>query len=147
MEVAQLLQQIAIWRVVGTPPKHVVRVDVSTFTGVDKPPHHLPPTPQSRTGLLSDATRTFSCLLQSLCAKLKFCLFFSDNVNGAGRSLTTGVGVTGGLTMEKCTAACFAAGFPLAGGEYAGFVSVILSNDIMSIIHSFTGNAVCIHPW
>jgi hypothetical protein len=49
--------------------------------------------------------------------------FSSDNVNG-GRTLTQGVGVTGGLTMAKCTTACFNAGYPLAGGEYAGYVYV-----------------------
>lgn len=45
---------------------------------------------------------------------------YSDNVNGAGRTLTVGVAITGGLTMEKCTAACYNAGLPLAGSEYAG---------------------------
>lgn len=56
--------------------------------------------------------------------KLNSSLFFSDNVNGAGRTLTVGVAITGGLTMEKCTAACYNAGLPLAGSEYAGFVFV-----------------------
>lgn len=37
----------------------------------------------------------------------------------AARALGTAVGPTGGVTIESCTAACQAAGFPLAGAEYA----------------------------
>ena len=91
----------------------------------------LPPPPPPSNPTIANWT-SIGCytyvLLPSLkilyvAVETKVCLFFSDNVNNAGRSLSTGVAVTGGLTMEKCTAACFAAGFPLAGGEYAGFVS------------------------
>ncbi|RDB22030.1 hypothetical protein Hypma_011026 [Hypsizygus marmoreus] len=45
---------------------------------------------------------------------------YSDNVNGAGRTLTVGApGVQGDLTLQKCTTACFNAGYPLAGTEYS----------------------------
>lgn len=43
----------------------------------------------------------------------------SDNVNGAGRTLGVGMPVTGDMTQAKCTTACFNAGFPLSGAEYA----------------------------
>ncbi|KAG2002470.1 hypothetical protein CC2G_004661 [Coprinopsis cinerea AmutBmut pab1-1] len=43
---------------------------------------------------------------------------YSDGVNGQ-RTLGTGVTVTGPLTLEKCTDACFNAGYRLAGAEYA----------------------------
>ena len=38
----------------------------------------------------------------------------------AGRTLTVGMGVAGGMTNVKCQAACRAAGYVLAGTEYAG---------------------------
>ena len=37
-----------------------------------------------------------------------------------GRALTQGQGVTGGMTVAKCVAACKTAGLALAGMEYAG---------------------------
>jgi hypothetical protein len=37
-----------------------------------------------------------------------------------GRTLQYGVGVTGGMTIEKCLAACLAAKYTIAGVEYAG---------------------------
>ncbi|KAF9465644.1 copper radical oxidase [Collybia nuda] len=43
----------------------------------------------------------------------------SDNVNGNGRTLAVGMPVTGDMTQAKCTNACFNAGFPLAGAEFA----------------------------
>ncbi|KJA18927.1 copper radical oxidase [Hypholoma sublateritium FD-334 SS-4] len=43
---------------------------------------------------------------------------FTDGVNGL-RSLPNGVATTGAVTIESCTAACFAAGFPIAGAEFA----------------------------
>ncbi|KAI4941281.1 hypothetical protein J4E91_010858 [Alternaria rosae] len=43
---------------------------------------------------------------------------YTDNVGG--RSLSVGMGVTGGMTNDKCKAACRAGGFVLAGTEYAG---------------------------
>jgi hypothetical protein len=47
--------------------------------------------------------------------------FNSDNVNNAGRALPTGVN-TNPNTIETCTAACLAAGFPFAGAEFAEYV-------------------------
>ena len=44
------------------------------------------------------------------------------NSDGAPRALTVGTTVTGGSTknsVESCTAACFASGYPLAGVEYS----------------------------
>lgn len=41
-----------------------------------------------------------------------------DGVNGAPRSLQTQISVAGGVSAETCTAACKAAGFPLAGLEF-----------------------------
>jgi hypothetical protein len=41
----------------------------------------------------------------------------SDSVQA--RTLTTGVGVNGDVTIEKCTEACFNAGMRLAGAEFA----------------------------
>ncbi|CAE7192970.1 hypothetical protein P3342_009322 [Pyrenophora teres f. teres] len=38
----------------------------------------------------------------------------------AGRTLSVGMGVTGGMTNTKCKDACRAAGYVLAGTEYAG---------------------------
>lgn len=38
----------------------------------------------------------------------------------AGRTLSVGMGVTGGMTNAKCKDACQAAGYVLAGTEYAG---------------------------
>ncbi|KAJ7720041.1 hypothetical protein B0H16DRAFT_1793954 [Mycena metata] len=43
---------------------------------------------------------------------------YSDNVNGV-RSLPNGIAVAGPFSLEGCTAACFAAGYPLSGSEYA----------------------------
>ena len=45
-------------------------------------------------------------------------MYHSDNVNG--RALPNGEGVTGAMTNAKCTTACLAAGYSLAGTEYAG---------------------------
>ncbi|KAJ7513073.1 galactose oxidase [Mycena galericulata] len=42
---------------------------------------------------------------------------YSDNVDG--RALPNGVNVVGEVTLESCTAACFSAGMPLAGAEFA----------------------------
>lgn len=44
---------------------------------------------------------------------------YSEGLNGQ-RTLTTGMGVQGAMTTEKCTAACFNGGFRLAGTEYSG---------------------------
>jgi hypothetical protein len=43
---------------------------------------------------------------------------YTDSV--AGRSLSVGMGVAGGMTNAKCRDACRAGGFVLAGTEYAG---------------------------
>lgn len=43
----------------------------------------------------------------------------SDLVNGAGRTLPVGMAMTGDLTQAKCTTACFNAGYPLSGAEFA----------------------------
>lgn len=45
-------------------------------------------------------------------------LSYSDNVGGV-RTLANGVAVQGLLTNAKCTEACFNAGYPLSGSEYA----------------------------
>jgi len=42
---------------------------------------------------------------------------YSDN--NVDRTLVVGMGVTGALTVEKCTAACSNAGYPLSGVEYS----------------------------
>ncbi|KAJ7785161.1 galactose oxidase [Mycena maculata] len=42
---------------------------------------------------------------------------YSDNVDG--RALPDGVNVEGQVTLESCTLACFSAGMPLAGAEFA----------------------------
>ncbi|KAJ7364627.1 copper radical oxidase-like protein, partial [Mycena albidolilacea] len=42
----------------------------------------------------------------------------SDNVNGV-RSLPNGIAVAAPFSLESCSAACFAAGYPFAGAEYA----------------------------
>ncbi|KAF7290351.1 hypothetical protein HMN09_01293100 [Mycena chlorophos] len=44
---------------------------------------------------------------------------FSDNVNNT-RSLPIGLGLTVPTTLDACTSACFDAGYPYAGAEYAG---------------------------
>ncbi|KAJ6479649.1 copper radical oxidase-like protein [Mycena sanguinolenta] len=44
---------------------------------------------------------------------------YSDNVNGQGRSLVDAVGVVGQVSLETCTAACFNAGMPFSGAEFA----------------------------
>ncbi|KAF9049496.1 copper radical oxidase with WSC domains [Hymenopellis radicata] len=44
---------------------------------------------------------------------------FSDNVNGAGRSLPVGADLAGPATIRTCTAACFASGYQFAGAEFA----------------------------
>ncbi|PPQ71708.1 hypothetical protein CVT26_007625 [Gymnopilus dilepis] len=43
---------------------------------------------------------------------------FEDGVDGAPRSLQHEITIAGGATAETCTAACQAAGFPLAGLEF-----------------------------
>ncbi|KAJ6479618.1 copper radical oxidase [Mycena sanguinolenta] len=43
---------------------------------------------------------------------------YNDNVNGV-RSLPNGIAVASPFSLESCTAACFAAGYPLSGAEYA----------------------------
>ncbi|KAF7291129.1 hypothetical protein MIND_01256100 [Mycena indigotica] len=47
---------------------------------------------------------------------------YSDNVNGQGRTLVDAMNVDGGaakVSLETCTAACFTAGMPYAGTEFA----------------------------
>ncbi|KAJ7479512.1 glyoxal oxidase N-terminus-domain-containing protein [Mycena latifolia] len=44
---------------------------------------------------------------------------YSDNVNGQGRSLVNAVNVEGQVSLETCTSACFDAGMPLSGTEFA----------------------------
>lgn len=39
--------------------------------------------------------------------------------DSATRALPHGTGVTGSVTVESCTTACYNAGYPLAGMEYA----------------------------
>ncbi|KAJ7479694.1 galactose oxidase [Mycena latifolia] len=43
----------------------------------------------------------------------------SDNVNGQGRSLVNALNVEGQVSLETCTSACFDAGMPLSGTEFA----------------------------
>jgi hypothetical protein len=144
--VAQHPRRTAIWRVLATLPKHVVQADASTSIIVGRRRPLLPPPRRSQTGLRSGAIRAFA-RLPNRYLEANLCLFVSDNVNGAGRTLTVGMAVTGGLTMEKCTSGCQNAGYSLAGGEYAGFVFVnpFVPYDVMLIIYSFTENAVCIY--
>ncbi|KAJ7482564.1 hypothetical protein FB451DRAFT_1084926 [Mycena latifolia] len=44
---------------------------------------------------------------------------YSDNLNGQGRSLVNAVNVEGQVSLETCTSACFDAGMPLSGTEFA----------------------------
>ncbi|KAJ7487362.1 galactose oxidase [Mycena galericulata] len=44
---------------------------------------------------------------------------YSDNVNGQGRALVDAVGVSGQVSLETCTTACFDAGMPFSGAEFA----------------------------
>ncbi|KAJ7054494.1 glyoxal oxidase N-terminus-domain-containing protein [Mycena amicta] len=55
---------------------------------------------------------------------------FSDNVNGNGRALVNVAAVDGPLTLESCTTACFNAGMPLAGAEFADecYCGTVISN-------------------
>ncbi|CAK5270562.1 unnamed protein product [Mycena citricolor] len=43
---------------------------------------------------------------------------WSDNVDNV-RSLPNGIAVPGNFTLETCSSACFAAGYPFSGAEYA----------------------------
>jgi hypothetical protein len=49
--------------------------------------------------------------------------FFDSSDNVDGRTFETGVNVDGNFTIETCTAACFNAGYVLAGAEYSTQVS------------------------
>ncbi|KAJ6479629.1 hypothetical protein C8R45DRAFT_1076519 [Mycena sanguinolenta] len=44
---------------------------------------------------------------------------YSDNVDGQGRALVDAVNVVGQVSLETCTAACFSAGMPFSGAEFA----------------------------
>lgn len=44
---------------------------------------------------------------------------YSDNVEGQGRALVDGINVVGQFSLEGCTSACFTAGMPLSGAEFA----------------------------
>lgn len=55
----------------------------------------------------------------------------------AARTLEVGVGVNGGVTIEGCTAACFNAGYTLAGAEYS--VQVRLSPCFPLVIYHTYG--------
>ncbi|KAJ7689677.1 copper radical oxidase [Mycena rosella] len=44
---------------------------------------------------------------------------YSDNVDGQGRALVDAVAVVGQVSLETCTSACFDAGMPLSGAEFA----------------------------
>ncbi|KAJ7659270.1 copper radical oxidase [Mycena polygramma] len=44
---------------------------------------------------------------------------YSDNVDGQGRALVNAVNVVGQVSLETCTSACFNAGMPLSGAEFA----------------------------
>ncbi|KAJ6552838.1 galactose oxidase [Mycena capillaripes] len=44
---------------------------------------------------------------------------YSDNLNGQGRSLVNKVDVVGQVSLETCTSACFNAGMPFSGAEFA----------------------------
>ncbi|KAF9265003.1 WSC-domain-containing protein [Marasmius fiardii PR-910] len=45
---------------------------------------------------------------------------YSDNVNGAGRTLTHGMNMATPTTIEECTSVCFNAGYKFAGTEFSG---------------------------
>lgn len=53
----------------------------------------------------------------------------SDNVNGAGRAIANPTQVTGSVSIESCTAACFNAGFGVSGTEFAEYVSTLFPPD------------------
>ena len=76
-----------------------------------RPPRSSPP---SARGSPSAALRASRLLFPSCFAYARV----RDGVNGQ-RSLPNGVATTGPVTIESCTAACFAAGFPIAGAEFA----------------------------
>ncbi|KAJ7905890.1 glyoxal oxidase N-terminus-domain-containing protein [Mycena leptocephala] len=44
---------------------------------------------------------------------------YSDNVDGQGRALVNAVNVVGQVSLETCTSACFNAGMPFSGAEFA----------------------------
>ncbi|KAJ6521662.1 glyoxal oxidase N-terminus-domain-containing protein [Mycena vulgaris] len=44
---------------------------------------------------------------------------YSDNVDGQGRALPNAVNIAGEFSLETCTSACFNAGMPLSGAEFA----------------------------
>ncbi|KAJ7915243.1 galactose oxidase [Mycena leptocephala] len=44
---------------------------------------------------------------------------YSDNVDGQGRALVNAVNVVGQVSLESCTLACFEAGMPFSGAEFA----------------------------
>ncbi|KAJ7364637.1 copper radical oxidase [Mycena albidolilacea] len=44
---------------------------------------------------------------------------YSDNVDGQGRTLVDAVDVIGQVSLETCTTACFGAGMPFSGAEFA----------------------------
>jgi hypothetical protein len=60
----------------------------------------------------------------------------SDNV--AARTLMVGIGTVGEVTIESCTAACYNAGYTLAGAEYSTQVSTctIHANEWISHLPS-----------
>jgi hypothetical protein len=44
----------------------------------------------------------------------------SDNVNGAGPTLSKPTGLPSPVTIEGCTSACFNGGYRFSGTEYSG---------------------------
>ncbi|KAF7327564.1 Copper radical oxidase [Mycena kentingensis (nom. inval.)] len=60
---------------------------------------------------------------------------YSDNVDGQGRTLLDGMNIPGSqVSLETCTSACFAAGMPLAGTEFADecYCGMAISNGGIS---------------
>jgi len=91
-------------------------------SGTTPPPPPPPPTGPIVPPSVGDWV-SLGCykLRNSLLRSTRFTNFtacFSDSV--VARVLANGVNVVGQVSIETCTAACFNAGYPLAGAEYAG---------------------------
>lgn len=95
---------------------------VLTYFGMGNPPLLPSSFLALGTGFHSDAIgdqSAFGFLNSKLRNSRVLPLLFSDNVDG--RALPIATAVTGQVTIESCTTACFNTGYQFSGAEYAEY--------------------------
>ena len=115
------------------------RLNVYNYTGTGQSPTNPPPPPASNGPWVSLGCYRYSHPFFSLPVNYQhfpFCAI-SDKVGARTLSVPTNpIGGASNNSVESCTAACFAAGYPLAGMEYsAECCAYYLSPSFSSVAH------------